>query len=109
MPVGIEIMKDLVTNIALANRNAELTRSVLVDLRDGIAEQVESTKAMTEVFDDVCGHFEVFALTMKTLEDNRRGGKVSLTDFVEAYNLAAAEVYSGEEEDEDDGGELVER
>lgn len=86
-PVGIEMMKDLVTNLALSNRNAEVMRDLLVDLRD--------------LIDELNGNFDVLHRTMEMLNE-QRGKKLSLADFSQAWTEASEEVYEDDEPDQGD-------
>lgn len=87
-PVGVEMMKDLVTNLVLANRNSEAMRELLIELRD--------------LLDELNGNFDVLYRSMEMLNE-QRGKKLTLADFAQAWVEADEEMH--EEEDEPDQGD----
>jgi hypothetical protein len=90
--VGIELAKDLVTNLVQANQNLAIGRELFIEMRD--------------LLEELCGHFNVVSCTMNKLSE-QRGKKLGIADVAEAWVEAEGEVFG--EDDDDDGGEEVEQ
>jgi hypothetical protein len=100
--VGVELMKELVKNLVLLNRNMELNRDLLLEMRDSLQTGVEVQKSLYEAMDSTAGELSVWGRAMEILADVRDTKKhIALADLVMAY-ASADEEMSEEEPGEED-------
>jgi hypothetical protein len=96
--VGVELMKELVKNLVLLNRNMELNRDLMLEMRDALQTGIEVQKSLYEAEDAVAGELSVWGRAMEILNDIRDSKRnLSFSDLVAAY-ASADEEMSGEDE-----------
>lgn len=98
--LGAEILKDLVKNLVLINRNSEMNRDLFIEIRDLLSERLDVEKKTLEALDELCGRFEAVSATFEILRDVGGNGKrLSWSDFLHAYTSAEEQVFGEGEED----------
>jgi hypothetical protein len=107
--VGMLLAKELVENLAVMNKNMETNRELLIEIRDLIAEQVETNKVLTVACDELAGRIQVFTIAADIVSDIANGSKnVTVADLCHAIVAADKETFpDDDEDDDDDGGEPV--
>lgn len=114
--IGTAMLAELLSKLGAVIQQSELNRSLLIEIRDLLAEDVESQKALAETIDELSGRLEVLSIAASICDDivESNGKKsVTLADFCHAMVEANREVFpdddaggSGEDDDDedDDGG-----
>lgn len=100
--IGIELMRELIKNLVLMNRNMELNRDLMLEIRDTMQAQVEVQKALFEAQDATAGELSVWGRAMEILDDVKGAKKhLSISDLVTAYASADEEMSEDEPGEED--------
>jgi len=100
--IGLEMMKELIKNLVMLNRNMELNRDLMLEMRDTLQTGVEVQKSLYEAEDSMAGELSVWGRAMEILADVRDSKKhLSLSDLVAAYSSADDEMSEEEPGDED--------
>lgn len=100
--IGVELMKELVKNLVMLNRNMELNRELMLEMRDTLQTGVEVQKSLFEAMDATAGELSVWGRAMEILADVRDTKKhLALSDLVMAYASADEEMSEDEPGEED--------
>lgn len=100
--IGVEMMKELIKNLVILNRNMELNRELMLEMRDALQTGVEVQKSLYEAEDAVAGELSVWGRAMEILDDVRDSKKhLSVSDLVAAYASADDEMSDDEPGEED--------
>jgi hypothetical protein len=100
--IGVEMMRELIKNLVLLNRNMELNRDLMLEMRDTLQTGVEVQKSLYEAMDATAGELSVWGRAMEILDDVRDTKRhLTFTDLVVAYASADEELSDDEPGNED--------
>lgn len=105
--IGVELMKELVKNLVLLNRNMEVNRDLMLEVRDLLSEEIELRRTHMEIEDNLCGEIGVWGRAFEILDDVMGTKKSpSVSDLVHAYASASEEMSDEEDEPGDEDPEV---
>jgi len=103
--IGTLMMKELITQLAVMNKNAEINRDLMIEIRDLLAAKVKQDGELIDATDALTAELETLGLAFEIMRKEHGDKRPTWHDFLESYALAAKEIHGDDDGDDDNADE----